>query len=337
MTTYKPVTINGLPISSICQQVEERDEKKAVDKYLLKKLTNEPNEPIYISFIVIPSDPDFPFDLDVLKISLCIPPLYGVKRVIPSIYVLNDEIPRGFAANIESGFKSIADLAVRGVQLPDKQVDLVGGTGLAGQIMTLDKYLEYFLRLEKRKTIKFVMNKPTSTQSSRESSPVAKPKMQKPKAKSASPFKNDTKDLPINEHKRNLLIEQFSQKFQSDIKLFNKSKVHTKFKVWIPINNTFNVPETWKHNRKLEIILSVPITYPQGELTISIPPKFLEKMGLHGELEANLIKNFTTIDLKDESIISYVNYLSNNIGILCLDTKKFQEYQKLVTAFKTII
>lgn len=335
MLKYKPVTINGLPISTLCQQTEESNETKAIEKYLVKKLTNDPNEPLYISFILIPSDPEFPFDLDVLKISLCVPPLYGVKRVVPSIYVLNDEIPRGYAANIESGFKTIADLAIRGVQVPDMEIGLVGGIGLLNQIMTLDKHLEDFLRMEKRKTIKFVVNKPTSTQSSREATPTPKPKPAKPKAKSSSPAAAETKILLVDERRRNLLIEQFTQKLDSSVKLFNKSKMYTKFKVWLPVNSTVNVPKSWIDNGKLELILSIPISYPQGKLTVSIPSRFSQLMGLHEEQEINLVKNFGNIQLENDSIISYVNYLSNNIGTFCLSSSEFEHYQQLTTAFRT--
>src|SRR4051812_10106310 len=52
-------------------------------------------------FSLIPSDPDFAFDLEKLQCDLRIPAAYPVQQ--PRLLVKNTEIPRGFAINVEKG------------------------------------------------------------------------------------------------------------------------------------------------------------------------------------------------------------------------------------------
>ncbi|KAK9465872.1 hypothetical protein V1512DRAFT_292057 [Lipomyces arxii] len=92
---------------------------------------------ITISFT--PSDPDFPFDLSYLHITMLVPEAYPAEP--PVMTVVNTDIPRGFALNIEQGF--------------EKQI-VGSGKTLLEMINELDARLEDFLTVEKRETIKIV-------------------------------------------------------------------------------------------------------------------------------------------------------------------------------------
>ncbi|KAF8464377.1 hypothetical protein BDZ91DRAFT_660265, partial [Kalaharituber pfeilii] len=98
-----------------------------------------------------PSDPEFPYDVDVLSFVLTVPLGYAGQQPDadednrPNIRVLNDDIPVGFRINIENGFKDIVMKASRGMSLLD-------------MINTLDKRLESFLCAGKAPTIKIIPN-----------------------------------------------------------------------------------------------------------------------------------------------------------------------------------
>ncbi|KAL8693060.1 MAG: hypothetical protein Q9218_002024 [Villophora microphyllina] len=96
-----------------------------------------------LKFQLVPSDPDFPFELTGLECVLHVPKSYpGDGR--PSLAVTNSDMPRGYQINVERGFDSLVQ------NLPQAT--------LLALINTLDKQLEAFLTHEKAETIKFVPN-----------------------------------------------------------------------------------------------------------------------------------------------------------------------------------
>ena len=98
-----------------------------------------------LQFKVTPSDPDFPFEMTALEVSLSVPLSYPKGR--PSIRVGNKDIPRGFALNIESGFSGLVE------EKPEAT--------LLELMKALDKNLEVFLSAPKAETVKIVANKDT--------------------------------------------------------------------------------------------------------------------------------------------------------------------------------
>ncbi|KAK4220033.1 hypothetical protein QBC37DRAFT_76688 [Rhypophila decipiens] len=96
-------------------------------------------------FNISPSDPDFPFELESLKCELRVPAEYPQRK--PSIVVKNNDIPRGFAINIEKGF--------------EKLVETRKGATLLALINALDRNLESFLSEQKAETVKLVTFKDT--------------------------------------------------------------------------------------------------------------------------------------------------------------------------------
>ncbi|KAI9709663.1 MAG: hypothetical protein M1812_007641 [Candelaria pacifica] len=96
-----------------------------------------------LSFDLIPSDPDFPFETDALKCTLNIPLIWPADGN-PSLTVTNTEMARGYQLNIEKGF--------------DALVNESSNATLLGIINALDKRLETLLSAEKAETIKLVSN-----------------------------------------------------------------------------------------------------------------------------------------------------------------------------------
>ncbi|KAK9454899.1 hypothetical protein V1511DRAFT_501289 [Dipodascopsis uninucleata] len=96
----------------------------------------------FIGISLRPSDPDFPFDLDILSFIMIVPQSYPNDP--PSISVSNSDIPRGFSLNIEYGF-------LDGISRAS-----LGKSTLIEMVETLDLRLEEFLKGERRETIKIV-------------------------------------------------------------------------------------------------------------------------------------------------------------------------------------
>jgi hypothetical protein len=96
-----------------------------------------------------PSDPDFVYSIDVLKLRLTVPEEYkqGGGGPSVSIEVLNTEIPVGYRVNVERGFQELVE-AAKG-HPSTTLLDLMNG---------LDKGLERMLSGEKAETLKIVPN-----------------------------------------------------------------------------------------------------------------------------------------------------------------------------------
>jgi len=96
-----------------------------------------------------PSDPDFVYSINVLKLRLTVPASYrGEPSLpnppVPSIEVLNPEIPLGYRVNVERGFAELAEGRPTATLL---------------QLMNaLDRSLEAMLSEEKAETLKIVPN-----------------------------------------------------------------------------------------------------------------------------------------------------------------------------------
>ncbi|KAI9498200.1 hypothetical protein BDB00DRAFT_867846 [Zychaea mexicana] len=90
-----------------------------------------------------PSDPDFPFELALLQLQLRVPAKYPKQAC--SVIVMNADIPKGFAFNLEKGFEAYA-----------KQTPAT----LVRQMGWLDKNMETLLQQEPATTMRFVSSAP---------------------------------------------------------------------------------------------------------------------------------------------------------------------------------
>ena len=96
-----------------------------------------------------PSDPDFVYSIDVLRMRLTVPLQYRQSAAgKPSIEVLNADIPAGYRINVERGFAALVEAK------PDLP--------LLALMNSLDRRLEAILSGEKAETVKIVPNLVTS-------------------------------------------------------------------------------------------------------------------------------------------------------------------------------
>ncbi|KAK6460223.1 hypothetical protein DFJ63DRAFT_315516 [Scheffersomyces coipomensis] len=365
--TFKPVTVNGISAKKLIDNIKQRETQDPqyfkqyknharlsnLQKYLLEFIKNNPDSIIYISFIIKPSDPEFPFDLDRLKINLSIPVKYPQDR--PSIVVLNEEIPRGFAINIELGYRRIINLAQNLIE-KDEDIELVSGQGLLSTVLTLDKYLELFLKQEKRETFKFV--KPVGKK-------VNKTEVVNPLEVNEKTQEDDVDKLShsdsINVGKvdaktidhRNDIIDQFINKLgQDSVKLFKSTKQESHYKISLPLpHNTNQIPNLWQLNKGLDILIKIPINYPQSNYSITMLNNFNTNLILkyeankdqksifeltkhYKQIERNFNGNVTNFKFEPNGttnvLLMTMNWLSLYMGRFCLDSNEFGQWKENV-------
>lgn len=88
---------------------------------------------------VVPSDPDFPYEINSLHVLLVVPKSYPTKPC--SVLVLNRDIPKGFATNLERGFDQAAARQQK---------------SLLAHLNWLDVNMEHLLQKPPAPTIRFI-------------------------------------------------------------------------------------------------------------------------------------------------------------------------------------
>lgn len=386
---HQPITINGIAVSKIIEshlesRAKDSDEVREatpesevksnkgtfktnkkqrvqiIGDYIQKVISRDPLQPVYLSFMIRPSDPDFPFELDMLKFNLTIPSGYPRNaKALPSLIVLNNDIPKGFAVNIERGFKEIALLTksrdtkkkVPETESHEEALKLVDGKGLLSQIQTLDKYLESFLKQEKRQTMKFVTFKPSKSPAT-----LVTPEPTPPPPSTHEKV-NGPKDIPPNIGEEGLkrrakLIEEMTTKLGKSVKLFNKSNSETRYKVAIPIIRTRNLPKLWTiRNNSVDIFISIPIEFPQAPPKVTMPTNFSTNL-LVANKQALLDSGETMVELVEEAkraqghlqtnvrakidgkiidLVGLLNWISNAVSELVLEPKNFNQWREIMS------
>lgn len=121
--------------------------KQLHKRYSPKESTVENGAATSLLFDLLPSDPDFPFELDHLKCQLRVPRNYPKDSSPPALAILNKDIPRGFAINVEKGW--------------DELVQERSGSTLLALVNALDRNLEEYLSRKQVDTVKLTMFKDT--------------------------------------------------------------------------------------------------------------------------------------------------------------------------------
>lgn len=351
--TYKPVTINGTAVKTIIERTVEAGQPNPegesvnsisdpVHRFLSRCISE--GSPIYILMMFTPADPDFPYDLDILKINLCVPAKYPQDTLIlPSIYVLNEDIPRGFAINIESGFTDIARLATGKHKGEPLDITLAKGRGLLSQIQTLDKNLESFLKKERRETVKIVTTKKKKPKTA--STPVTPtpPPV-------ASPVRHaEYESAKAHSTVAQQQLEEFSAKMLC--RVTTRKGRESCCKIALPVHNTAIQPPAYYVDKgAVDGWLRVPLSYPESKAYITIPGLQLDEVATEPNVDRTLasaqqIQNLERDNLQQKiaisraagafeenvkqipdyfpaartSLVALVNFAANNFGMLCLD------------------
>lgn len=184
--TFPIFMVNETPLADLAEPVEQV-------VATLRSPDSPTHDPVVLAMALQPLDPDFPFNVLWLYFTLTVPHSYLLllrsgdpSKRRPTIRVHNEDIPRGFAVNVERGFGAIVDVAFGKTASSEfGDLQLVLGKGLVLMLRTLDRYLERFLAAEKKATMKIVKFKKTPGPAEVPSAaPAAAPATPAPKAAS---------------------------------------------------------------------------------------------------------------------------------------------------------
>lgn len=260
-----------------------------------------------LKFGLVPSDPDFPFELEKLLCTLHVPQEYPASGR-PRLRVTNPEIPRGFQINVERGFDELIDAADKG----NRQVTLLG------LMNSLDKNLERFLTAEKAPTIKIVPNvgnrhgttttpsadarTDTNVDIDREAIPIEIPPEPRPKAPEYSP-----EQRADAERTRNSETKQLAARL-GRMSLFQKSDDGLSYTVPI-VTNSSKLPDALRSITTAKLV--VPELYPLERSSIELPSQDSpEARAVERGFKEWVAEN------PQASLMSQVNYLAQNLHVL---------------------
>jgi hypothetical protein len=257
---------------------------------------------------VVPSDPDFPFEIDALACVLNVPSTYPAGK--PSLRVTNKEMGRGYQINVERGFDDIVQ------RLPN-------GT-LLQYLNALDKQLEVFLAAPKVETVKIlanVMRKHQEAESSRAvapSAPKAPEKAQPPVAsgpKTIVPAKVYTSEqLSQARNKRETDIRQLEARL-GRLPQYSKSADGLGYTIPVDPRKRGDLPISLQAIKIIKLI--VPELY-------NLEPCRIQLQGVNGQDATRLEDSFhlRAVNNVNLTLVAHINYLSQNMHIMA--TKQSQ-------------
>ncbi|KAI4102525.1 MAG: hypothetical protein L6R37_004352 [Teloschistes peruensis] len=267
-----------------------------------------------LKFRLVPSDPDFPFELTALECLLHVPKLYP-GNAGPSLAVKNADMPRGYQINVERGFDSM-------VQTSPKAT-------LLALVNALDKQLEAFLTQEKAETIKVIPSNAAGTikvipnnnapaHALRESigGKVAEDPVQTRVVEKLR--KEEPRFTPDQRHaaeaRRQVETRQLEARL-GRIPLFSKSADGIAFNIPITPGRPHELPVPLQAVKSLT--LYVPTLYPLQSCRI-------ELHGVNRESAGRVERAFgiRTRDSANLSLIAHINYLAQNLHTMAIATEE---------------
>ncbi|KAG5358098.1 hypothetical protein CJU89_4596 [Yarrowia sp. B02] len=264
-----------------------------------------------LTFDMAPSDPDFPFEISFVNVKMTVPKSY--PKDMPSIEVLNKDIPKGFALNVDAGFYSIAR-------------ENLGRTSLLRMMYQLDNRLEEFLKMDKAKTIKIV--KYASKKPSPE--PAPKPKAFNPSASSFVPGAKAAPAAPAAqifvppkvaaEQKRQVELLRARIK---DLPLHKETASGYYYSLnRLEIYQSFSTPEIFQNKPVLKARLFVPKRFPENR---EVRIELLEIPQKIGRVVEQNFARFAKYTTEKWTLTALVNYFVTKFTKLCDDIDDVKE------------
>ncbi|PKS11498.1 hypothetical protein jhhlp_003263 [Lomentospora prolificans] len=278
------------------------------------KETTLPDGGTSLVFRLVPSDPDFPFDLDYLECDVRVPAHYPKGSSRPALAVKNSNIPRGFAINIERGWEKLAQ--------EKKSATLLTLTNL------LDKNLETFLSEQKAETVKLVAFKdtrhldqlasspPTGGKAPEASTPTKTPTKAPPKEQKTTPKPRGvyrepsfTKDQISEAKARRAQETRQLENRMSRMSMYRKSADGIVYTLPIDPKRRSELPPGLQGVRTLHLI--IPLLYPLQPLRV----QFNEVDSSEAEPVEELFTQ-KAAEQKQMTLTSHLNYLATNMHVL---------------------
>lgn len=261
-----------------------------------------------LTFSLKPSDPDFPYELDVLECSLEVPANYPKSK--PTLRIKNQEMGRGYQINVERGFDSI----VQGMP---------SGT-LLQYFNTLDRRLESYLSAPPADTIKLVANVGSKSRKPNLLDQRAEEGLQTEVTHTSKPLSQPSaaQGLEGNAPKPDYSVaerEQARVKREADVRQLEARLGRTPLFAKLPDGNSYTVPgEPRKRNElplALQSIKSVRLIVPP---TYNLEPCRIELPDSSGNDADALAAAFEQRAKQNSqlSLVAHMNSLSQNMHIM---------------------
>jgi len=254
-----------------------------------------------LAFSMVPSDPDFPFDMVGLECVLHVPATY-LKGGGPSLDVKNKEMGRGYQINVERGFDALVS----------KSPQLT----LLGLMNALDKQLESLLTGQKAETIKIVPNargasdKPVGQLTSAPSH--AEGSKAKPVEQSSPAFTAEQRTSAAA--RREMETRQLEARL-GRLPLFFKSSDGIAYTLPIEPRKRADLPVPLHAVKTVRLF--VPLLYP-------LQPCRVEIQGVSRDAASNTEKGFEmrAREHPETTLMGHINYLTQNMHFLATETVK---------------
>ncbi|KAF9971128.1 hypothetical protein BGZ73_005973 [Actinomortierella ambigua] len=263
---------------------------------------------------IVPSDPDFPYEISALEIKLHVPNPYPKEPAW--IEVLNINIPKGFARNLEKGFDEHAKKAI------------TISKSLLAQLSWLDVNMEMLLQQPPAPTIRFVSHTTTTTSTS--SPPAAADLARAPTPPKPQPVLPNPSQPPAPApiHRswttqerqeaaavRQQQIAQLQARFRGSIKILSPTSVEIALE---PTQRT-QLPLQWEG--PLMIHMLIPTLYPLESCSIQLGynganPEFEEWRATN--IERGFEKIVESAPPQARTLFQYLNHLNRDLKSLTL-------------------
>jgi hypothetical protein len=251
---------------------------------------------------MVPSDPDFPFEIDALACVLTVPLTYPAAK--PSLRVTNKEMGRGYQINVERGFDDIVQRLPQGTLLQ--------------YLNALDKQLEVFLAAPKVETVKIlanVMKKHQEAESSRTvganppKAPAKAPEPESSSPKLAPPVKvYSSEQLAQARNKRETDVRQLEARL-GRLPQYFKSADGLGYTIPVEPRKRGDLPISLQAIKTIKLI--VPVLY-------NLEPCRIQLQGVNGRDVTHLEDSFLlrAADNANLTLVAHINYLSQNMHIM---------------------
>ncbi|KAL8705464.1 MAG: hypothetical protein Q9201_001395, partial [Fulgogasparrea decipioides] len=256
-----------------------------------------------LEFRLVPSDPDFPFELTGLECVLHVPNTWpGEGR--PSLAVRNHDMPRGYQINVERGFDALAQNSTQAT--------------LLSLINVLDRQLETLLAQEKAESIELVPNTsrshPQQQQEDARESTLALAEIRSVE----KPREEQRQFTPEQRHAAEVRRQTETRQLEARLgrlPSFSRSSDGTAFNVPISPRKPGDLPVPLHTVQSVK--LHVPLLYPLQACGMEIP-------GVSREL-ADKVERAFAIRAKDHaemSLMAHINYLSQNLHTMTIEAEQ---------------
>ena len=271
-----------------------------------------------LRFKLAPSDPDFPFELTALSCVLRVPAEYPAQDgTLPTLRITNEEMERGFQANVERGFEELARARAK-------------DQTLLGLMNALDRRLEALLAGRKTETITLVANAGVPNSRASASAPKAPASNFIPEKAPIRPSLERSTDSYTPEQRATASARREAEARQLEARLgrlprFAKSADGVAYTVPLEPVHRADLPVPLQPVQTIQLF--VPLLYPLLPCRIR-----LQGVSREGAQATERAFEKHAKELPQMSLIGHVNHLATSMHVLAQQDQELDEEEERLYA-----